>query len=137
MELDKNTVLKIVRDILTPAQLKGSLIFWDKRIHEEGEELGIGLQTIVMPFRGTMVFVDLAPTYNWAHPCLYIFIDSIGEKTHIIEASFPPFFGPPDENYVILLRSNTMIAHIFLLPPKFGIISSHILKLLCLSHSIF
>lgn len=111
MELDKNTVLKIVRDILTPAQLKGSLIFWDKRIREEGEELGIGLQTIVMPFLGTMVFVDLAPTYNWAHPCRYIFIDGIGEKTHIIKASFPPFLGPPDENYVILLRFGNIPPH--------------------------
>ncbi len=111
MEFDKNTVLKIVRDILTPEQLKGSLIFWDKRVHEEGEEIGIGLQTIVMQFPGTMVFVDLAPAYNWAHPCLYIFIDSIGEKTHIIEASFPPAIGTADEDYVIPISFGDIPSH--------------------------
>jgi hypothetical protein len=110
-ELDKNTVFKITRDILTPAQLKGSFIFWDKRIHEEGEKIGIELQPVSMPFRGTMVFVDLAPAYNWAHPCLYIFIDCLAEKTHLMKASFPPFIGPPDENYVILLRFGDIPPH--------------------------
>jgi hypothetical protein len=111
MELDKDTILKIVRDILTPAQLKRSFIFWDKRIHEEGEGMRIGFETISIPFRGTMVFVDLAPAYNWAHPCLYIFIDCTAEKTHMIEASFPPFLGTPDENYLILLRFGDIPPH--------------------------
>jgi hypothetical protein len=104
MELDKTTVLKIIRDILTSAQLKSSLVFWDKRVHEEGEEMRIGVQTTSMPFRGTMVFVDLAPRSNWAHPCLYVFIDCDTHDTQIITASFPPALDAADENYIIMLR---------------------------------
>jgi len=104
MELDKNIVLKIVHDTLTPAQLKGSFIFWDKRIHEKGEKIGIELQPVSMPFRGTMVFVDLAPRSNWAHPCLYVFIDCVTHDTRVIKASFPPALDAADENYIIILR---------------------------------
>jgi hypothetical protein len=104
MKIYKSEVLEAVRHILSPEQLKDSLIFWDKKIHEEGETIMAGLQTILMPFRGTMVFVDLAPKYNWAHPCLYIFIDCKVEKTHMIEASFPPTIDEADEDYEMLLR---------------------------------
>ncbi len=104
MEPDKNTILKIVRDILTSAQLTGSFIFWDKRIHEEGEGIRIGVQTVPMPFTGTMVFVDLAPRSNWAHPCLYVFIDRVTHDTRLINASFPPALDAADENYIIILR---------------------------------
>jgi hypothetical protein len=111
MDLDKNTVLNIVRGMLTPVQLKRSFIFWQKKVHEKGEDMRIGVETVPMPFTGTMVFVDLAPAYNWAHPCLYIFIDCTAKKTHMIEASFPPFNGTPDENYVILLRFGDIPPH--------------------------
>jgi len=104
MEIDKNTVLKIVSDILTPVQLKGSLIFWYKKVRGEGETIRTGLQAVAMPFKGTMVFVDLAPRSNWAHPCLYIFIDGITHDTQVIRASFPPSIDATDENYIIILR---------------------------------
>jgi hypothetical protein len=104
MDLDKKTVLAIVRNILSPAQLKGSLIFWDKRIHEKGEGIRLGLGTTPMPFRGTMVFVDLAPKSNWAHPCQYVLIDSISHDTRVISASFPPAPDAADEQYIIILR---------------------------------
>lgn len=108
MELEKNTILKIVRDVLTPAQLKGSLIFWEKRVHEEGEGVRTGIETIPMPFTGTMVFVDLAPRSNWAHPCLYIFINCVTHDTRITRASFPPVLDTADEKYIIILRYGKM-----------------------------
>jgi hypothetical protein len=111
MKIDKTRVLEVIRSTLSAEQLKGSLVFWDTRVHEEGEELGIGSQTLTMPFAGTLVFVDLAPAYNWAHPCLYIFIDRITEKTQVMKESFPPFMGTPDENYVILLRYGEIPPH--------------------------
>jgi hypothetical protein len=111
MDLDKNTVLEIIRNILTPVQLKRSLIYWDKKVRQQGEEIKIGLQTISMPFTGTMVFVDLSPAYNWAHACLYIFLDRSGEKTQVTEGSFPPFTGTPEESYVILLRYGDIPPH--------------------------
>jgi hypothetical protein len=104
MKIDKTRLLEIVRHTLSPEQLKKSLIFWDKRIHEEGETIRIGLQSVPMPFRGIMIFVDLAPDYNWAHPCLYLFFDCKAEKTQTIRASFPPAIPLDNENYVILLR---------------------------------
>ena len=111
MEPDKNTVLKIIRGILTPAQLKGSFIFWEKRVHEEGEEVRTGLQTITMPFKGTMVFVDLAPRSNWAHPCIYIFINCVTHDSQIIKASFPPAIDEADEKYIIILRFDKTPLH--------------------------
>ncbi len=111
MEIGNNEILELILKILTPEQIEKSFIYWNKRVLPEGTPIKAGPQTLLMPYKGTVVFVDIAPTYNWAHPCLYIFIDSTTKKTQLMEASFPPFFGTPDENYVILLRFGEIPPH--------------------------
>ncbi len=103
MDIGNNEILELVRRLLTPEQIGRSIIYWNKIVLPEGTPIKAGPQTFLMPYKGTVVFIDQAPTSNWAHPCLYIFIDSTAKKTQLMKASFPPFFGAPDENYVIIL----------------------------------
>ena len=111
MDPGNNEILELVRRLLTPEQIERSIIYWHKIVRSDGTPIKAGPQIFLMPYKGTVVFVDLAPTYNWAHPCLYIFIDSTAKKTQLMKASFPPFFGTPDENYVILLRFGEIPPH--------------------------
>lgn len=111
MAIGNSEILELVRRLLAPEQIERSIIYWDKRLLPDGTSIKAGPQTFLLPYKGMVVFVDLAPTYNWAHPCLYIFIDSTAKKTQLMKASFPPFFGAPDEDYVILLRFGEVPPH--------------------------
>ena len=104
MDADSNQILEAVKRSLKPEEINSSCIYWHKKPRFHGETISNGPQTLVVPFDGTLVFVDLAPRMNWAHPCLYIFIDSTAAKTEVIEASLPPGIASSDENYIILFR---------------------------------
>lgn len=104
MDISKNKILESVRKRLTPDQLEHSLIYWHKRVFQKDEHIKIGPQTFAMPFEGTIVFVDLAPRANWAHPCLYICVNIKTFNTKAIEASFPPKVDQSDDSYIIILR---------------------------------
>jgi len=104
MDADSNQILAAVKRCLEPEEIKSSCIYWHKKHRFRGETISSGPQTLVVPFNGTLVFVDLAPRTNWAHPCLYIFIDSPAARTEVKEASFPPGINPADESYIILFR---------------------------------
>ncbi len=56
-----------------------------------------------MPFDGMMVFVDLAPRANWAHPCLYLLVDGQSLSARVIPASIPPDIDQSDESYIMIL----------------------------------
>lgn len=104
MDIIKGTVLEIVRNTLTPEQLKQSIIYWDSRALHEGQEVKMGPTTLNVPFDGILVFVDLAPRFNWAHPCLYLFINAKDLSTEVVTASFPPFTREIPETVTIVLR---------------------------------
>jgi hypothetical protein len=104
MDISKHEILESVRKSLTPDQIEGSLIFWYKRIFQKNEQINIGPQTFAMPFEGTIVFVDLAPRANWAHPCLYLCVEIKTLTTKIIEASLPPRVDQSDNRYIIILH---------------------------------
>jgi hypothetical protein len=106
--ISKGQILEIVEGTLTPEQIERSFIYWNSRISKKREEIRAGPQIITMPFEGTIVFVDLAPRANWAHPCLYILVDNKTLKTKVIESSFPPIMDRPSENYIVLLRFGNM-----------------------------
>jgi hypothetical protein len=97
-------MVNIISSSLSPEQLQCSFIYWHKKTIRRGEDVRLGLQTIVMPFEGTMVFVDLAPRSNWAHPCLYLLVDAITQEVKVTDASFPPAIDHSDLDYVIILR---------------------------------
>jgi hypothetical protein len=105
MNIDKSKVLDLVRSTLTPEQIERSFIYWDKKVFEEGEKVRIGgPRTVIMPFDGTMVFVDLAPRLNWAHPCLYLLVNVGDLSTEIVKASFPPYSDQFPETFTIILK---------------------------------
>lgn len=105
MPLEKNEILDLVQHQLTPEQLQASLIYWDQRLLRLGESLRMGpVQSIPIPFDGTLVFVDLAPRFNWAHPCLYLLVSAQDERVQVVEGSFPPFGRVIPESVISLLR---------------------------------
>ena len=104
MDIGKSTVLEIIYKTLSPEQIETSLIYWDKQIVEKGKQIRIGPRTIAMPFDGIIIFVDLAPRFNWAHPCLYLLVNVENLHTDVIEASFPPYSGEFPETFAVVLR---------------------------------
>lgn len=104
MGLSSSQILEIIKSRIRPEDIRRSFIYWHKKILRQGEEVKIGPQTITMPFEGTIVFVDLAPRANWAHPCFYVLVDDKTLDTKVIEASFPPNIDQTDERYIIILR---------------------------------
>ena len=56
-----------------------------------------------MPFDGFLLFVDLSPLLNWAHPCKYLLVGQEGQDVEVVRASFPPRGrGFPDRFEVIM-----------------------------------
>lgn len=104
MTPSRTQILAIINNTIRTEDIKRSLVYWYRKSLGQGEEIGIGPQTMAMPFEGTIVFVDLAPGANWAHPCLYLLIDSKSLEARVVEASFPPGIDQSDENYIPILR---------------------------------
>jgi len=104
MEITQEHILKVVIEHLSSEEIAKSTICWDTRIRMKGEDLVIGPQKIPMPFDGYMIFVDLAPQANWAHPCLYLLLSRGIQEITRIKASFPPYWGEYPESYKVLLR---------------------------------
>lgn len=104
MKVGKEKVRDIVRNVLGPDQIRKSIVYWESLPLGEGREVNMGLQKFAMPFRGTVAFVDLAPMFNWAHPCLYILVNEDTLNTKVIEGSFPPITDETGERYEVILR---------------------------------
>ena len=97
MELDQTTQDRIKR--ATIAHLRQRLIHSKANIHlsqlvlTAGEELRAVGQVVRVPRESAFVFVDLAPAYNWAHPCEYHLYDvKTQELYHRVPACLPPEF---------------------------------------------
>jgi hypothetical protein len=104
MDIDKSAILEILYKTLSQKQIETSIIYWDKKVIKKGDEIRIGPKAISMPFDGVMIFVDLAPQYNWAHPCLYLIVNVEDLHTDVIEASFPPYSDEFPETVIVVLR---------------------------------
>ena len=56
-----------------------------------GERLKALEREVVIPRDTAFVLADLAPQYNWAHPCMYLLYDAqTAELYEKVKASFPP-----------------------------------------------
>jgi len=104
MNISKDQILNLVNDTLSQDQVERSFIYWDKKIFQKGEKIGVGSSVFMMPFRGTILFVDLAPRYNWAHPSLYLLVNVENFKVEMRETSFPMYKSEYPPSYVILLK---------------------------------
>lgn len=104
MRWEKRRILGIAEGVLDSSQIKRSFVYWNARTLKEGEEITAGPQTLKMPFEGTVVFVDLSPRANWAHPCLYLFIGYGTPQTRVVKSSFPPPMDRPGDKWIVILR---------------------------------
>ncbi len=90
MDVSRSEMVDVVRRVLPMVQFERSAIYWYKRVIPKGEPLRAGPQTFTMPFDGYLVFVDLAPGANWAHPCNFVLVGIDALSTQVIDSSFPP-----------------------------------------------
>lgn len=97
-------LIALVRRYLSPEEIARSLVFWDRRGLRAGEPVGPAVPALVAPFDCTVVFVDLAPGANWAHPARYLFIEVDTERCTVAPAAFPPYLADPPDTYVLILR---------------------------------
>lgn len=111
MKLSKEQLLKLVRAEIDPVDIERSCIYWDQSILRQGQPVRMGPQKVPMPFDGTVVFIDLAPQANWAHPCCYLLVAEDGTRTELVEASFPPYSGAFPASYTIILRYGKQPPH--------------------------
>jgi hypothetical protein len=104
VSVSRSDLVSVVGGVLSRQQIERSLVFWNKRIVREGEEIRAGLQVFSMPFDGAVVFVDLAPQANWAHPCVFILVSCKTLEAKTVESSFPPLMDKIGESWAVLLR---------------------------------
>jgi hypothetical protein len=104
MGQEREKVLEVVRGALDPNRLQDCVIYWNSRTLKAGDAVVSSPLTVTMPFEGTVAFVDLAPGFNWAHPCLYVFIGGEPLQTKLIKSSLPPAMDRPGDDWRVLLR---------------------------------
>ncbi len=90
MDISKEKILELVHNNLSQEQIEGSFIYWNERPFTKDQEIRMGPQRIGAPFDGLIVFVDLSPGFNWAHPCLYLLVNINDFSVETRQASFPP-----------------------------------------------
>ncbi len=79
-------------------------------IHDEvlpaGDRHGAAALGLPIERDSALVFVDLAPTHNWAHPCEYHLHDAqTSELYQVAKASLPPSILTPDREAVTAFHS--------------------------------
>ena len=80
------------------------MIYWDRRVLHAGDPVGPAVPARRAPFDCTLVFVDLMPDRNWAHPVLYLFVDLDTGRCEIEQDSFPPYLDEQPETFVVLMQ---------------------------------
>lgn len=92
-----NAIDKIKEDALSRIQRQNdvdvdALYYVDHRVFEKKERLDVVSDKIDFEQNSVVVFVDLQPGMNWAHPCKYLIYDAQGGKfLKQIDAQFPYF----------------------------------------------
>jgi hypothetical protein len=96
-------VIDLVHELVSMEDVGRSVIYWDTRVVRAGVMVDLGGQRQKMPYDGTLAIIDLAPSFNWAHPCLLLMIRDDGGEVRTVRASFPPRGrGFPDAFQIIL-----------------------------------
>jgi hypothetical protein len=104
MGLTTEEMLEIVLKNISSKEKEQSIVYWDKKILEIGDDVRIGKKTIKMLFKGYMVFVDLVPKANLGHPSLYFLIDDKTHDAKVIKDEFPPYFGDYPQSFKVIQR---------------------------------
>lgn len=72
-------------------QLRGAVLYLDRRVIEPGESVSIGRDTLTARQPSVLAFLDLAPEANWGHPCRYLLMDPATGAVQAADATQPPF----------------------------------------------
>jgi len=102
MEIMSPEVEKIILKHVPPEHISTCVARGDTRLHAARTPVRVGSETLSMPFRGHLIFIDLTPEEKWEHPCLYLFINHNGHDVRPVRAELPPYDGEPPEEYVII-----------------------------------
>lgn len=108
--MDNPDLIKLVRTRLTPAQIKEAMVYRDLQPIKAGEKMNVGDVASIVPFDGLLVFVDLAPRYNWAHPCILILVSNEGTEIELIHASFPPRGRGFPKRFQVIMRFGQVVS---------------------------
>lgn len=104
IELTNEEMLGTILKNLSNNEKEESIIYWDKKLLEKGDQVKIGKTTIKMPFTGYLVFVDLEPKANWGHSCRYFLVDTEIGETRVIKEELPPYFGDYPKSFKVIQR---------------------------------
>jgi hypothetical protein len=102
--LSPQDILAILAQDLSQTEMDTSAIIWIGAFLEQGDSFNAGLEALRMPFPGTVVFVDLHPGTNFAHPCKIFLIAAGTHQTFMLEAALPPTWISTG---IVLSRSQT------------------------------
>lgn len=95
MELNPTIRARIEADAQNRARAQNRDTVTNAFLHREvlasGQQLNAAALRVSLARDTVLVFVDLAPTCNWAHPCEYHLYDAnTGDLYQTVEASLPP-----------------------------------------------
>jgi len=100
--MTREQLIPAVKNEMNPAMLNNAAVYVLAFPLHGGVPVEINRQSITPDKNAQLIFVDLKPGANWAHPCRYILIDDNG--SHSFDSSFPPDIN----NYRLLLKGSNV-----------------------------
>ncbi len=88
---DWNEVARRAIASIPAEQLRGAVLYLDRRALAPGEAVPTGRATLTADRPAALAFLDLAPEANWGHPCRYLLIDLATGAVQPADATHPPF----------------------------------------------
>ncbi|WP_439577126.1 hypothetical protein [Elioraea sp.] len=88
---DWTEVARRVIAAIPAEQLRGAVLYLDRRVIEPGKAVSTGRDTLTAGQPSALAFLDLAPEANWGHRCRYLLIDLVTGAVQGTDATHPPF----------------------------------------------
>lgn len=105
MKIKSDVLAKIKERVLKQLDVNEAMtrnIYIDNERLPAGKVLAAGHQRIKLSRDTALVFEDLAPLYNWGHPCRYVLHDpDMGDPYDSVRSEFPPNLKEPRESFQI------------------------------------
>jgi len=98
MSMTREELIPAIKSELNSGILNNAAVYVLAFPLHGGVPVEINRQSIVPDKNAQLLFVDLKPGANWAHPCRYLLIDDNGTRS--FDGSFPPDIN----NYRLLLK---------------------------------
>jgi hypothetical protein len=99
-------VLDKVRQHVGAARLESAIVYLDQSLRRVGERVAVGDVLIALPWDGYVAFVDLEPSANWGHACLYLAVRDGDDDVVAQAAQMPPFLKCGTSAFRLLHRGS-------------------------------